>query len=466
MTHPRSRLAVLIGIVGLLVGLLLPATAAQAAKPRPAPTAPLPIVFVHGQSGSAQQFETNAMRFTSNGYPRELLYAFEYDTSVTANPLARLDAFLDEVRAETGADKVLAVGHSRGTSFWTTYLNTYGGAKVAKYVNIDGARLAALPGGVPTIGIWGEWNSAGSPNNRIGGADAQIGPNPADNFHFPTKGHTETATSAEAFALMYRFFTGQEPATTDVLPEPPGQVSIAGRATLFPQNVGYPGATLELWRIDDATGQRIGARPQAVFAIDESGAFGPVKVNGTKHYELALLRPEDGSVHHFYFEPFARSNHFLRLNTSTPGTGIEAYTSRSATTTNLVINRQREFWGDQGAGSDVLTVDGLNVLTPATSARSAVNLAFFTFDAGLDGTTDLARGVVSPFHLLSFLTAADVHIPASADGSGTVSISENPRGSGRVTTINVPNWPSSTDRISVQFSDADQAREAFPGPRG
>ena len=32
---------------------------------------PVPVIFVHGNSGSAQQFETNAMRFTSNGYPAQ-----------------------------------------------------------------------------------------------------------------------------------------------------------------------------------------------------------------------------------------------------------------------------------------------------------------------------------------------------------------------------------------------------------
>ena len=33
---------------------------------------------------------------------------------------------------------------------------------------------------------------------------------------------TELATSAEAFAEMYEFFKGRAPATTDVVPEPPG----------------------------------------------------------------------------------------------------------------------------------------------------------------------------------------------------------------------------------------------------
>src|SRR5687768_13023593 len=40
-----------------------------------------PIIFVHGQSGSAQQFETNYMRFAANGFPQQRMYAYEYDST-------------------------------------------------------------------------------------------------------------------------------------------------------------------------------------------------------------------------------------------------------------------------------------------------------------------------------------------------------------------------------------------------
>ncbi|MGW8367221.1 MAG: esterase/lipase family protein, partial [Gammaproteobacteria bacterium] len=144
----------LAGALLLLAGVLgmVAAPISRAAEPL------LPIVYVHGQSGSAQQFETQAMRFTSNGYPQEMLFAFEYDTSQAANPLAGLDGFIDAVLAQTGAAKVYAIGHSRGTTVWTSYLDSPafdGPAKVAKYVNIDGRTQPTLPGGVPTIGIWG-----------------------------------------------------------------------------------------------------------------------------------------------------------------------------------------------------------------------------------------------------------------------------------------------------------------------
>jgi hypothetical protein len=168
-------------------------------------------------------------------------------------------------------------------------------------------------------------------------------------------------------------------------------------------------------------------------------------------------------VHHFYFEPFTRSDHFIRLNAARPGQGIEAFTPRSDHSTNLVTVRQREFWGDQGASSDVLVVDGTSVLAPNTSPRLAVNLALFAHDDGLDGITDLSKGVLFPFNFLSFLTAVDVAIAASPDGSGTVQVSLDPRGSGQLQVLNVPNRPSTTDRVTVQFADSFQ--RLFTAPR-
>jgi pimeloyl-ACP methyl ester carboxylesterase len=421
----------------------------------------MPIVFVHGQSGSAQQFETQAMRFTSNDYPRDMLYAFEYDTSLEINPIGDLDDFIDGVLAATGAQQVYAIGHSRGTSVWTAYLDSAdfsGPDKVAKYVNIDGRSPQELPGGVPTIGIWGEWNTANSGyNRREDNSNAQIGPDPEDNFYFADKSHTETATSAEAFELMYEFLTGIAPRTSAVEAEQSGEVEVAGRAVFFPENLGYAGSTVEVWEIDAGTGQRLADSPLASFDIDSSGDFGPVSLNTQSYYEFALLRPATDtfpaeSVHHFYAEPFIHDDYFFRLQSSLPGESISAFIPRSADSSGLVLLRQREFWGDQGATSDEIFIDGLNVLTPEISPREAVNLAVFTFDDESDNTTDLAKGELPPFNFVTFLTAADVFIPAVFDGSGTVEIVLVDRGGSEVR-LNVPNRPSLVDRTSVMFRD-------------
>src|SRR5690625_2012878 len=41
----------------------------------------LPIVFVHGFAGSAQQYESQAMRFVANGYPADRIVAYGHDGS-------------------------------------------------------------------------------------------------------------------------------------------------------------------------------------------------------------------------------------------------------------------------------------------------------------------------------------------------------------------------------------------------
>lgn len=230
---------------------------------------------------------------------------------------------------------------------------------------------------------------------------------------------------------------------------------------LVPQNEGFADTTVEVWRVEPATGHRIGSHPRTTFAIDETGAFGPVRVNGRKHYELAIVRP-DGGAHHFYFEPFTRSNHFVRLLSNRPGEGFAAFTQTSEASTNLVLTRMREFWGDQGAESDVVTVDGVNVMRPDTSPRTGVNLAVLTYDEELDGITDLDKGELSPFNLITFISAIDLAVEASPTGAGTVAVEEFARGSGTSTVVNVPNWPSATDFVTVQFRDDERDDRGFP----
>jgi pimeloyl-ACP methyl ester carboxylesterase len=428
----------------------------------PAPIA-MPIVFVHGQSGSAQQFESQAMRFTSNGYPQDLLFSFEYDTSIEENPREALDAFIDDVLAGTGMAQVYAIGHSRGTSVWTEYLDdeTLGGSsKVARYVSIDGRAPEELPGGVDTIGIWSEWNTAGSGFNRRQDTNAQIGPDADANYYFGNKSHTEVATSAEAFEILYEFLTGVPAGTTAI--EPEDNIELAGRVTLFPQNFGYPDGTLEVWELDAATGQRTGEAPIETFAIGGDGDFGPFEAAAETYYEFALTRratesfPVD-TVHHFYFEPFVRDNHFLRLQTSLPGTGTEAFIPRAGDAASLVITRQKEFWGDQGAEADELFVDGTDILQDGIAPRalgqgSGVNLAVFAYDDGQDKQSGFEKGELFPFSALTFLTAVDVYIPATADASTSTEMVLVHRG-GDESRIALPAWPSDVNRVSVSFRD-------------
>ena len=152
-----------------------------------------------------------------------------------------LDAFIANVKQRTGAEQVDILAHSRGTTVMHTYLSSpERAASVRSYVNFDGRTSETPPGGVRTLAVWGE----GDQTRAIGGAE---------NVYFANKAHTEVTTSPDAFADVYEFLTGEKPETTDVVPENPKKVKVAGRALVFPNNVGIEGGRLRIFELDDDT---------------------------------------------------------------------------------------------------------------------------------------------------------------------------------------------------------------------
>jgi hypothetical protein len=118
-----------------------------------------------------------------------------------------------------------------------------------------------------------------------------------------------------------------------------------------------------------------------------------------------------------------------------------------------VILRYKEWWGDQGRRSDVLEINGENILNAANSPIDKRAIAVFAFDEETDGATDLAAPMAN-FAGLPFITGADVFIVASDPPDDPIAVTSTPRGGGGgVVTINVPNWQSSKHRISVNFND-------------
>jgi para-nitrobenzyl esterase len=463
-----KKIGILCIALVLALALVIPSAAYAGNSPPFVPEPPpgvAPIIFVHGGAGSAQQFESQAMRFASNGWPDDYLFTFEYTGTVPfVEPLlamlARLDAFVGSVLAQTGADKVYLMGHSLGTAVSQAYLAwpPYA-AKVAKYVNIDGGTADALPGGVPTLALWAGAGWSYNPLNEIVGAT---------NIHLTDQTHVQTATSPEAFAAMFEFFTGEPPATTDIIPQPPGEVELAGRAVFFPANQGVGNATLEIWEVDGATGARKYDEPEAIYTLSGTGYYdgtwGPFEANGLKHYEIVLLR-EGARAHHFYFEPFMRSNYFVRLQTSQAG-GIGDQMERDLNSSALVITRQKEFWGDQGADNDVLTINSVNIINAATCPLIKIPgftgvVGIFAYDRFLNGITDLSAPIPY-FFGVAFMTGVDICVPAADPPDGTTSLVLTPRGGGGLTqVINIPNWASLTHSVSVVFNDYVQDIDTY-----
>ncbi len=445
MRSPSKAYALRLAASALVVGLVVAAPAAGAkARAHPA-FGQEPILFVHGIEGSGAQFESQAMRFMSNGYPRRWIDEVDYNSTRAVSDKSEVDQQIDDAIAaleqRTGKSKVDVVAHSLGTSVMYDYLTNgptaaQRRANVAHYINVDGQDQNP---GVPTLAVWA---GRGTPGRHMDGAK---------NVTIPNQTHVQTCSSAESFVAYYKFLTGHKPAH-DIVRQS-GPIRVAGKALDFPQNSGLLGGTVQVWRVG-GDGQRTAAAPLASIPISDGstggGAWGPVTIHAGQRYEFALVRPGSPTLH-IYYEPFVRSDYTLRLLASP---AIEGYTGNRPGSMSAVNIRYKELWGDQGAQNDKLRVNGLNICTATLCPISKQVNAFFAFDRNRDGHTDLS----TPDPVLSslpFIQGADVYVPASSPPDDTVSWRLKSRGGGPVRTLKIPNWDSTTDGVILQWNDFD-----------
>jgi pimeloyl-ACP methyl ester carboxylesterase len=408
----------------------------------------MPIVFVHGFAGSAQQFESQAIRFAANGYPQDRIVAYDHDGAGLdiAGYVNGLDDVIDETLAQFDAEKVYLVGHSRGTFVSSSYLGDAArAAKVAKYVSLDGS---PCPTAVPCEAVSQATN--------------------------PGQAHVEVATSKETFAAMYEFLVGEAPEVVDIVPqrEP---VELSGRAVNFPANTGREGATLDIWEVDPETGARVADEPHASFEIGADGAFGPFTADHGAHYEWVMSQPGADVQHHLYLQPYPRSSNLVRLLSSPPDGPTRANTNVGDGHSAIIAMRMREWYANDdgdldGDQSDTLEIstrtpegnqEPVNAITDAM-ANGTIGLHFHD-DAATPGESTLAP--LPYFSSQPFQNGSDVFMPASgaAEPDGTITVTNVPRGdASKPQTLNVPNWPSSRNMISVVFTDYPVDSAAAP----
>jgi pimeloyl-ACP methyl ester carboxylesterase len=441
MRSPSRAFATrLVSTAVAIVGFLLAAPAANASFDQN------PVLFVHGIEGSGGQFESQALRFASNGYPRAWVDEVDYNSTRAVADKSEVDRQIDDAIARlerrTGKSRVDVVAHSLGTSVMYDYLTNGPMAaqrrgNVAHYINVDGQDQNP---GVPTLAVWA---GRGTPGRHMDGAR---------NVTIPNQTHVQTCTSAESFIQYYRFLTGRRPAHDIVRQR--GAIQVAGRALDFPQNSGLAGATVQIWPLR-ANGTRSTAAPAHTVAITDGstggGDWGPVTIQSGRRYEFTLIRPAMPPLH-VYYEPFARSDYTLRLLASP---AVETYAGYRPGSMSVVNIRYKELWGDQGTQNDRLLVDGLNICNATLCPISKQVNAFFAFDRNRDGKTDLS----SPDPVLGslpFIQGGDVYVPSSPTASGTATWQLDSRGGGPIRTLKVPNWDSMTDGVTLQWNDFER----------
>jgi pimeloyl-ACP methyl ester carboxylesterase len=428
-----------------------PTTAAPTTTTSVPPEYETPIVFVHGFMGSAAQYRSVALRFTSNGFPANRIRGFDFGTGEAGtrpNPMAMvptaggvgadLRKFLDGVLKEFGVPKVRLVGHSLGTFVLTSFMKDPANAAIIdKWVLVDGTPCPADD--VSCLAI----------------RAADMG-----------QTHVEASTSPESFAKQYAFFIGREPKSTKIEADPPESVEIAGKVLNLQVNTAPVGGTGDIWEIDPSTGARVGSTKAASFTVGEGGAWGPLKVNGAKHYEIALQAKPGGKIQHLYLQPFIRSDYLVRLITAQEDSYTAVNTNSGPNHSTVVVSRYREWWVNRGDKNDSLEIaetgqPPVDVLAPLRGGPCANSPG-----GGCDGTIGIhihddkatpgqtTSVLLDPFKDQGFQSGVDVFLPAANPPTGTITATNVPRGDqSKVQKLAAPNWPSSTDAITFEFND-------------
>jgi pimeloyl-ACP methyl ester carboxylesterase len=392
MTAPAARL--LLALAALLAGC---------AAPAPRDAAP-PIVFVHGNGDTAALWYPTVWRYESNGWPRERLFAVDLPhplarteddqplpgrTSAAEN-MRNLAVEVERVRRQTGADKVVLVGNSRGANAIRDYVRNGGGAATVSKV--------VLGGGV-NHGVWSgdylphsEFNGRGpfmtalnapqgpqgleitpgvdfltlrsdsndkfaQPDGRWIGQPKMATNTPydapalkgAENVVLPGLDHREVSYHALAFVQSYRFITGGFPARADIAPEE--NVTLDGRITGFegasPTNLPLPGASIEVYETSSETGERLGPAVHAK-TVDADGRWGPFRAKPAVQYEFVVRAPGYADSH-YYRPPFPRSSSLIHFRPARI-----ADTDRDAAGVVTFVRPRGYF----GVGRDTMSLDG------------------------------------------------------------------------------------------------------------
>ncbi len=323
-----------------------------------------PIVFVHGDSDTSALWIGPTWRFQSNGYPADRLFAVdiphpqaraddgvaEENRSSTADAAKAVAAKVDDVLASTGASKVILIANSRGCQTSRNYVKNFGGeAKVAKMVltgcvhhgvfvapgyaegseyNGAGPFLKGLneapevPSGIPVTVIRSDKfdlysqpdaRFIGNPGQPTGATYASPELDGADNRVLEGVDHRETAFSPQAFAIMYKAVTGNDPKTLDVVKE--ADVTLTGQITGFdngaPTNIPLAGATLTVYATDAATGARL-AGPVYEKTVGADGMWGDFAASPSQSYEF-VVQADGYPVTRIFRSAFLRSYNHLNL---------------------------------------------------------------------------------------------------------------------------------------------------------
>lgn len=344
-----------------------------------------PVIFIHGMLASGDTYAGQIARFEVNGYDRELLHLFDWNSLSfgRGGALNELDTFVDSVRTMAGGYKVFLVGHSAGSGLVYNYCNdSIRSQKVEGVVLIGGFAQDTTAGHrsqIPTMNIYSTADLVAK-----GGADVPG----AINVKLNDEDHYEVATGTEPFNAMYQFITGADLFITDYI-FADEKLVMAGKAVTLGDNAPLRGGMVQVYQVDPATGKRLRKKPDAQFTIDYHGNWGPMNAIRNASYEF-VARGTDTTARpiHYFREQVTRSNRNIYLRVI-PTSGMLSMMFSGLPSDSCpalaVFSASRAVLN----GRDVLTVDGIQLTGTDFFTASRTTIAMFLYDGNKNGKSDL-----------------------------------------------------------------------------
>ncbi len=359
--------------LGAVAAVLLAAGCASTSSLQEAP--PIVFVHGNGDTAALWQttvwrFESNGWP-RERLHAIDVPYPLARDDDTKAQPgrtsaaqnMAYLKAEVEKVLQATGASKVVLMGNSRGGNAIRHYIQSGGGDRTVSHAILGGTPnhgVQAIPGfneGNEFAGTGPFLKTLNAPKNAAG--DEVAGPvkwltvrsdnndkfaqpdglwigrkgvatnitfagpelKGATNVVVPRIDHRETSYSPASFAAAYQFITGRAPATT--VPAQESQVSLNGKVVglglastdaksgNFTNNLPLPGARVDVYATDPATGERRGAAAYST-TVGADGMWGPLAAQSGTPYEFVVSAPGYATTH-IYRSPFPRSSRIINL---------------------------------------------------------------------------------------------------------------------------------------------------------
>jgi len=396
-----------------------------------------PIVFVHGFVGGGDNFSLMIQRFLQNGYCPDDLFVFDWNTltqnfsvSRAVEPLAN---FIDNVLKGKGKDKVDLICHSMGGVLCALYLNQGGKEKVAHYVHAASLKNVNLPKDIKIM-------SLSSKDDTLVGEVIFDG---VENVLEDGLDHLQIVSSEKSFIHVFRFFNdGLSPSVLKI--QERDKIYLSGKIMTLGENAPLKNIRLEVYEVDEKTGERKYKEKVACFLTDEKGEWGVFLAKPKVIYEFFF--EYDGRKYHYFAGPFRTSYHtaYFRALGRDYGIFSEAV-SRFLDLVDessffVVFSSTRALY----KGRDYLKVDD-NDLPQRIFEPSQSTVAIFFGDFNKNGKSDLIGGPLSVFPLLEDM---DYFVPTSTRRS--IKAEAN----GKV--FYFPNFKPISEGISIIVFDFDE----------